>query len=411
MRILVIGINYSPEKIGIGENTTRICEYLASTGHKVSMVTSFPHYPEWKIWDSYRGRIFMRESINGVSVYRGYMVLPRFPLNTFQRIIYDISFTISAFIIGLTIGRADVVLAVSPPLEGALSAYLLAKVKRAKFVIQLQDLVPDLAISLGILKNPFVIKLGKLLEKFIYGKARNILVICKGFMENLKTKGVPESKIEIIPNCVDINRIRPFMDNNSFKDDNGLNGKFMVLHSGNMGAKQELENVIEAARYLLDLKDIIFILAGDGPRRKSLEQKAAGSPNVRFVPLQPKDVFPNMLSSADVLVVNQNARVLDMVFPYKLLNYMSAGRSIVASVNTESETAKYVRLADCGLVVAPKQPQALAEAVRKIYVDRELGSRYGKNGRVFAQENFSQQKVLERYTQFFKNLEKNKDQA
>jgi len=406
MRILVVGINYAPEKIGIGENTTKICEYLASRGHKVTMITSFPHYPEWRIWDPYRGRIFMRESINGVSVYRGYAVLPRYPLNTFQRIVHDISFTISVFIIGLAIGKVDVVLAVSPPLEGALSAYLLAKIKQAKFVLQLQDLVPDLAISLGILKNKFVIKLGKFLEKFIYRKAQNILVICKGFSDNLKMKGVPGSKIEVIPNCVDVNRVRPSIEDNFFKDDNGLSGKFLVLHSGNMGAKQELENVIEAAQYLLDLKDMIFILAGEGPRRKFLEEKAAGSSNVRFMPLQPQDIFPNMLSSADVLVVNQNAMVVDMVFPYKLLNYMSAGRPIVASVNAESEAAKYVRLAACGLVVAPKQPQALAEAVRKIYTDRKLGGQYGKNGRAFAEENFSHQKVLERYDQFFKNIEK-----
>lgn len=404
MHILIIGINYTPEKIGIGENTTKICEYLLSQRHRVSMVTSFPHYPEWKIHRAYQGRIFMHEDINGVSVYRGYTCVPRLPLNAFQRIIYHVVFAISAFILGLTIGKVDVILAISPPLEGGVTAYILAKIKRAKFVIQLQDLVPDLAISLGILKNPLAIKVGKIMELFVYQKAKNILVICKGFIDNLKSKGVVTSKIKLLPNWVDVESIRPLEHDNFFRQNNDIDGKFLVLHSGNMGAKQKLVIVIEAAKYLSDFKDVLFILAGEGPRKEFLKKTAEGLSNVRFMPLQPKEAFPYMLSAADVLILNQSANVVDMVLPYKLLNYMSAGRPIVASVNLDSETARYIRWADCGLIVPPEKPQELADAIRKIYDNRELGIRFGKNGRTFAEANFSREKVLKDYLDFFENL-------
>jgi colanic acid biosynthesis glycosyl transferase WcaI len=327
--------------------------------------------------------------------------VPRNPLHAAQRIIYDISFAISAFLIGLTIRKIDTVLAISPPLEGGLSSYILTKIKRARFVLQIKDVVPDLAISLNILKNRISIELARAMEKFVYKKASVILVICQGFIDNIKSKGVSSSKLVLLSNWVDMKRIKPLDGDNPFRGAQNLKEKFLVLHSGNMGAKQKLENVIEAARCLQDLGDVLFLLAGDGPQREYLKGMARGLPNVKFLSLQPKDAFPYMLSAADVLVLNQSASVMDMVLPYKLLNYMSAGRPIVASVNQDSETARYMRWADCGFIVPPEQPQKLAEAVLGIYSDRKLGNRFGQNGRTFAEKNFDQAKIFKEYLDFF----------
>jgi len=408
MRILVIGINYAPEEIGIGENTTQLCEYLVSQGHNVSVITTFPYYPEWKIRRPYRGKVFMRETINGVVVYRGYSCVPRVSTNAFQRITHDTSFAVSSFFIGLFTPRADIIFCISPPLQGGISAYLLSKIKGAVFILQVKDLVPDLAITLGILKNSFLIKMARMLERFVYSRARTILVICQGFVENLVSKGVPKKKLILLPNWVDTERIKPRPRENRFRTSNDFTDRFVVLYSGNMGAKQKLENVIEAARHLDGAADILFLLVGDGPRRKSLEKIASGISNVRFMPLQPKDIVPYMLAASDVLLLNQGSTVVDMVIPYKLLVYMAAGRPVAASVHSDSETARYIRLADCGVVVPPESPAALADAIRTLSNDRKLMARFGHNGRAFSESNFAKKTVLKKYLDFFTSRENEK---
>lgn len=401
MHIVVVGINYTPEKIGIGRNTTELCEYLVSQGHAVSVITTFPHYPEWKTFKSYRGKLFMFEKIKEVSVYRVYSAVPRRPFSAIQRILHDITFALNIFLYGLTIRRIDVILTISPPLEAGLTSCALARLKRAKFALQIKDIVPDLAIKLGMLKNPLVIKLATHFERFIYRRAQAILVLCEGFANNLKSKGVAEEKISLITDWVDTTHIRPLARNNYFRRNHKIDGKFLALYAGTMGFKQKLENVIDAAKCLSDVENILFLLVGSGPRKEYLEKRASGLRNIRFMPLQPQEAVPYMFASADVLLLNQSADVLDMVIPYKLLNYMAAARPIIASAHAASEAAEYVCRAKCGFTVPPEKPQALADAVRRIYADRKTVSNFGENGRIFIESHFSQEKVLKRYLDFF----------
>ncbi|MEA3358436.1 MAG: WcaI family glycosyltransferase [Thermodesulfobacteriota bacterium] len=410
MHILVIGINYAPEIIGIGENTTQLCEYLVSLGHRVKVITAFPHYPEWKVRPAYRGRIFMRETINGVSVYRGYSLIPRVSTRALQRILHDTTSATSALIIGLFLPRPDMVLSISPPLQGGAAGYFLAKLKRSPFILQVKDLVPDLAISLGILKDNMWLKIGKKLEMFVYSKAAGILVICQGFVNNLKAKGVPERKIHLLPNWVDLNHIKPLNRNNNFRKTNMLQNKFVALYSGNMSAKQKLINVVSAARHLLGYEDILFLLAGDGPQKKDLQREASSEENIRFMPLQPVETFPLMLAAANLLILNQNSGVIDMVIPYKTLVYMSTGLPIVASVHTDSETARYIRIADCGIVVPPERPRELAEAVLALHNDEKMSTRLGRNGRKYAEGNFDRESILTDYNKYFIQIAGLKDQ-
>jgi len=407
MNVLVMGMNYAPEQTAIGPLTTELCEYLVSQGHRVSMITAFPHYPEWRIWGGYRGKLFLRENINGVSVYRGYVYVPGKP-NTWQRILYDSSFSISAFLWGLTIRDVDVVLAISPPVQLGLLAWVLGKIKRATFVFQLQDLIIDAAVALGMLKNPRAIRLARILEGFIYGKAQAILVVCQGFADNLKNRGVPESKILVLSNWVDTKFISLLEGNKSFRHAHNLNDKqFVILHAGNMGAKQGLDNVIQAGKQLEDQNDVLFLLVGDGSDKARLVDMATreGMSNVRFLPLQPRGMLPQMFSAADLLLLNQRADVVDMVIPSKLLTYMAAGHPIVAAVHSDSEAAKYIRRADCGLVIPPEEPEFLAEAICQIQAQPELALRLGQNARAFAEEHFARDRVLQQYDNFFSRLE------
>jgi colanic acid biosynthesis glycosyl transferase WcaI len=407
MNILILGMNYAPERTSVAPFTTGLSEYLVSRGHRVFVATTFPHYPEWKVQAPYEGKAFLRESRNGVGVLRGYVYIPRKP-STLRRILYDTSLSISAFLWGLRIGDIDVILAISPPVQVGLSAWALSAFKRATFVFQVKDLAVDAAVALGMLKKPALVRLARSLEGFIYRRARKILVICQGFADNLKARGVPEAKVLVLPDWVDTEFIRPLDRHNPFRKTQQLGpSQFVVLHAGNMGAKQGLDNAIQAAKRLDNGDGVVFLLVGDGSEKMRLVDVAAreGVANVRFLPLQSPDALPQMLSAADVLLISQRASVIDTVIPSKLLTYMAAGRPIVAAVHPESEVAKYVRKAECGLIVPPEEPSQLADAIRGVYASPELAAGFGRKARAFAEEHFARKHVLQRYDEFFRGLQ------
>jgi len=398
MHILLLTMIYTPDRTGIAPLTTELCEYLTAHGHKVSVITTFPHYPEWKIREDYKDKLWLRETIGGVDVYRGWVYLPpeRTSLN---RIIYDTTFAVSSLLWGLQIPDVDVILALTPPLQAGVTASILGKIKGAPLVLQVQDLLPDLAVALGMLRNKFAIKCASLMEKYLYRKASAVTVVCQGFLDNIKRKGVPESKLLLIPNWVDTAFIRPTDRNGKFRAQFNLTeDQFLVLHTGNMGAKQKLTVALDAAAKLQDHKRVLFLLVGDGIEKSALEEYARRRRlrNVRFLPLQPREQLPEMLSAADVLLLNQSAAVVDMVIPSKLLMYMSAGRAIVAGVNPSSEAADCIRRAGCGVVVPPEDADALAKATHDIYCNPERAERAGKNGRAFAERHFAQEAILGR---------------
>ncbi|MFC2030398.1 WcaI family glycosyltransferase [Chloroflexota bacterium] len=411
MKILVMGMNYAPERTGIGLFTTELCEYVASQGHCVSVTTAFPHYPEWKIHEHHRGRLFQREEMNGVSVYRSYVYIPGKP-SARQRILYDASLSISAFLSALTVRNVDLVLAIAPPVQLGLVAWILCKVKRATFVLQLQDLAVDAAVALGMLNNRGLIHLARNLEDLLYRKAQVISVICQGFADNLKTRCVPEPKIQVLSNWVDTEFISPLGRDNSFRRANKLDQQqFVILHAGNMGAKQGLGNALQAAKLLETQDHILFLLVGEGSEKADHVNVVSTEAisNVRLLPLQPREMLPQMLSAADVLLLNQRADVVDMVIPSKLLTYMAAGRPIVAAVHADSEAARYIERAQCGLVVPPEEPDLLANAIRHLREDSELRVCLGAHGRQFAVANLSRQRVLDRYIELFESLARNQN--
>ena len=396
LHLLMVTGSYAPDRTGMAPLNTELCEYLVSRGHQVSVVTCFPHYPEWKVPEAYRGRLWQREARNGVEVYRSWILIPR-KRTPLRRILYDSSIGLSAALRGLPIRGVDLIFAVSPPLQAGLAGWFLARIRRTPLLLQIKDLVPDLAIALGMLRNRAAIRLARALENFVYRRAEAILVICDSFAAHLRAKGVPESKLFVIPDWVDTRFIRPGFQLNGFRRTHGLGETdFLVLHIGNMGAKQKLENVLEAATYLQQEQQIAICFVGDGTEKNFLCEYAQsrGLSRVRFLPLQPRETLPEMLSAADALVLNQSAKVVDMVIPSKLLTYMAAGRSVVAAVAAQSEAAACIERARCGLVVPPEHPVALAQAIRRLNADRKLAARLGEEGRRFAEQHFDRERIL-----------------
>lgn len=406
MRVLILGLNYLPESTSIGPYTADLAEYLQEAGHQVNVVTGFPMAPQWKIWEGYRGRWFKREKINGVAVQRTYLYVPKQPRKALSRILFDLSFTLSALVGGLFAGPCDLVIAVSPPLQLGLTGWLLSRLKGAKFFFHIQDLVPDAAVATGMLREESkAVKIARKLEKFIYRRADAIGLICDGFARNLQGKGVSTHKLAVMPNYIDLDFMKSFPRHNQFREQHRVGAEqFVVMYSGSIALKQGLQTLVETAAVLREHSNIVVFLVGEGPYLPDLQARAAelGLTNLRFLPLQPREGLAQQLAAADTLVITQKRAVTDIVFPGKLLYYAAAARPIIAAVSADSETGRFVSDKQVGLVVPPEEPEALAGAILKLY--REGLGHYGQNGRQVAEECFDRQVVLRRFVEHLETV-------
>ena len=408
MRFLIFGFNYLPESVSIGPYTADLAECLQQRGHHVQVIAGFPIAPQWRIWDGYRGRWFMRETINGVPVLRTWTYVPSQPKRTINRILFDTSFALSSLLGGLAAGTADLIVVISPPLQLGLTGWLLGLLRGAEFFFHIQDLVPDAAIATGMLdRNGVPAKVAYALESFVYQRAKGIGVICDGFGQNLAAKGVPCEKIVLLPNYIDTDFIRPWERNSGFRQQHCIQpDELLVVYSGSIALKQGLHTFVESAAEFRASDGVVFYLIGEGPYRQELEAKAKELrlPHLHFLPLQPRETLPTQLSAADVLVITQRRAVPDVVFPGKLLYYMAAGRPILVAVSAASETGRFVTRHEVGIVVPPEEPKALAEAIRYLKQNPREADRLGWNGRRIAEEKFDKRLVLKRFAEHLEML-------
>lgn len=404
MRIQILGLNYLPESTSIGPYTADIAEHLQAVGHDVRVTTAFPTAPGWKVWDDYRNKHLMREKINGISVQRTYVYVPANPKKTLQRILFDTSFAASALRSLFTLWKPDVILAVSPPLQLAVTAIVIGILRNAKVFLQIQDLVPDAALATGALQpdsRAFIV--GQALEKFVYRKSHGVAVICEGMRRNLLAKGVPPEKVTMIPNSIDLSKNKPVESGEAFRTRAAVApNKFLALYSGSIAAKQGLQTFVSAACTFSQQSPIVSCIIGDGPYLPELKKLAAESPSssLIFLPLQPRELLPAQLSAADVLVITQQKSVRDVVFPGKLLYYMAASRPILASVSEDSETGQFIKENEVGLVVPPEDPERLAAALSWLQANPDRARKLGANGRRVVENRFDRTVVLEKFLSY-----------
>ena len=407
MRILVLGINYAPENTSVAPFTTGLCEHLAALGHRVTAVTAFPYYSQWKVWEGYRGSVFRREIRNGVELRRVAHFVPRRPSNLFQRLAYDLSFTVAAFVAALFTGECDLIYCSCPPPPVALAAFLLGLLKRAPFVVKLTDLASDAALATGILKNKPALRAARAFERFTCSRALAVVCLCQGFIDRLCERGVSPEKLHLIPDWGDTSCLRPSLRDSGFRDAHGIpSSVFLAMHTGNMGKKQDLLNLVRTAQLSRQDAGLLWLLVGEGEERPSLEREVLqhGLANIRLLPLQPAELVPQMYAAADALLLNQRSAVEDAVIPSKLLTYMSSGRPVVAAVSERSEAARQVRRADCGVLLPAEDPEALLASVNSLRRAPALRQRLGRNGRAYAEANFTKDRVLRSYDGLFASL-------
>jgi len=403
MRVLIYSYNYYPEPIGIAPLMTELAEGLVRLGHEVRVVTGMPNYPQRQIYEGYRDKFYCTETRNGVLIQRSFIwVKPKSSL--LDRFLLDGSFVVSSFFQALRGWRPDVILLTVPPLPVCLPAAILGMVYNCPIVLNVQDILPEAAVHVGLLRNKTMIRVLEGLEKFSYRTAHTISVIADGFVDNLVNKGVPAQKITCIPNWVDTQFIRPLdKEENAFRKAHGLDGKFVIMYSGNIALTQGLETVVEAAVRLQQHPDIAFVIVGEPKAIAKLQEycNTYGVTNVHLLPFQPRAKLPEMLAAADVGLIVQKHNVVSFNMPSKTQVLLASGRAIVASVPSTGSAAKAIEKSRGGIVVAPENPEALAASVLELYQNPELAERLGYQGRQFAVERYSFEQALSHYESLF----------
>lgn len=399
MRILVISLYYEPDLCQSNVPIIRaLCEDLTRAGHKVTVLTSFPHYSCDAVWPEYRGRMFQRDEISDVRVIRSYIYVTNKRSFT-GRIFNYLSFNISSTLAGIFTGRQDVIFVMSPPLTIGVTGWLLGQFKRAPFCYNVQDIWPEVAIKLGMLRNRHVIRFFEWLEKFIYRQTHKLFVISEEFKSNLLGKGVPANKIEVIPNFTDTEFIRPLPRDNDFARRHQLADKYVVLYAGNVGLSQGLEVIIDAAERLRAQTEILFLIVGHGTLRDDLEAEARqrNLVNVQFLPLQPEADVPALYAACDVALIPLRHGITENSVPCKTYSIMAAARPCIAGVDEGSNVWKLVAQTGCGLCIPAEDGAALAQAVLQMQADNERAQAMGRNGRDYVVRHFARKAVTERY--------------
>lgn len=412
MRILIYSLNYAPESTGTGKYTGEMASWLASRGHTVEVICGLPHYPGWKLDPAYKGGRRRREAIGGVQVSRApHFIPPAASLTAGARVRLETTFTLSAarYWISMLLRRRkpQAVIAVMPPLQIGVWPLLFHWTRHVPWVLHVQDLQVDAAFRLNILRAGKVAKILYSLERFVLRRATAVSTITSKMRSRIIEKGVPEPKTWLFPNWTDTSFVRPATKRNPFRSSLDVPDEDVVaLYAGNMGDKQGLEVVLEAADLCRKNHQLHFVLVGDGASRSRLEMLAQdlGLPNLRFLPLQPLEVLPEMLAAGDIHLVVQKSDAADLVMPSKLTNIFAAGRPCVATASPNTTLYNVVRDHDVGEIAPPGDGRALAHVVTELASNPERRIACGERARAYAEKYLCKDRILSTFEEQLESI-------
>jgi len=406
MRILVVGINYAPDLIGVAKYTTELCEALVGFGHEIRVVTAPPYYPEWRIPRAYRSWRYRFERINGVSVTRSPIYVPDEP-NGARRLIHHASFALTSLWPVLSASlrwRPDVVFSVAPSLMSAAFSAWIARRTGAHSWLHLHDFEVDAAFDLGLLSRRQLRAPMVAIERKILRSFDCVSTISPQMLDRLAAKGIDREKIREVRNWTDTTEIEPGDRNTRLRMELGFDDShFVGLYSGNMSNKQGLELIIEAARSLnRGDSNVRFVMCGDGPHKQMLQSLAVGLKNVQFLGLQAGERFAELLNSADFHLIPQKAKAADLVLPSKLGGIFATGQPVI--VMADPGTGLATEVASGGLIIPPGDVAALVAAVRKLANNPELCDSLGKGARALALLRWDKTAIVAGIEQAFREI-------
>ena len=397
MKTLVLSLNFAPELTGIGKYSADMVDGLLARGHEVFVVCAPPHYPHWRVAEGYHALSYQFESPRpGLTVCRCPTWVPRRP-GGLKRLLHLASFALSSLpvMLLLALWRPATVFAVMPAMFAAPWAWLTARLCGARAWLHVQDFELDAAFELGLLRGRFARRLAQVIERRVLGGFDTVSTISHRMLVRLTAKGVAPGRASLLPNGIDLGKIRPITPSQSMRRELGIaDDQRVCLFAGTMNRKQGIHLLVQAARRLQLRRDVVIVLSGDGEFRATLQAQAQGLSNARFLDLCPAERFNELLNMADIHLLPQLRGAADLVMPSKLSGMLASGRPIIAAAAPGTEIATVV--AGCGLVIEPECDAAFAGAIEQLSDDHGARQRMGAAARSFAQRHLSNAHLFDR---------------
>ncbi len=405
LKILYISQYFPPEMGAPSARVYELSRRWAEKGHEITVLTAFPNHPTGIIPENYQGLKYLEEEKDGIRVVRTYIYAA--PNKGFlKRSFSYFSFALSALLLGTRkTGNPDIVIGTSPQFFVVIAAYIISKIKRVPFVFELRDFWPESIVQLGLLRNRFIIKLLETIELFLYRKAAHIVGVVDSFKSVLQKRGIPEQKISIIKNGVDLRLFRNRADQEILKQKCQLKGKFVVGYIGTHGLAHALDKVLETARILKEEPDIHFLFVGDGAKKEELIQKSRQLKlhNVTFKEKATKKEVVDYYTLSDALLVS--LRKIDLflnALPSKLFEIMAMQKPILLSV--DGEARRLVEKINSGVFVEPENVQDLADKILYLKANKEQCVQMGINGRKYVTTHFNRDLLADDYLQILQKI-------
>ncbi|MBO0930945.1 WcaI family glycosyltransferase [Fibrella aquatilis] len=400
MRILLYSISYSPEVAGSGRFNGELTKWLAEHGHEVDVITAHPYYPEWKVKDEYKGKGWFNEKSGTLTVYRTPLYVPEHVTGE-SRILHELSFAFNSLFhwIKLLFKHYDVFIGVCPPLQAGLVPYIFSRLKQTPFVFHIQDLQVDTARNLGMIKNRRLISFLDGIERYLLRNADRVSSISEGMKRNILSKGTPPERYRMVENWVNIDMFQPMSMEQSLRAELGFSSEDqLALYAGNIGEKQGLEVLVDAAVLLKNHPAIKIIVFGEGAARERLQEAARQQSldNLLFFPILPYEQMPRVLAMADIHLVVQKRAASDLVMPSKLVGILAAGGASIVSADSGTSLSDVVLDNRLGWVIEPDQGDKLANAIL-MALHSPMLQQYKLNARTYAENHLSEHAILPRF--------------
>ncbi|MBU1312952.1 MAG: WcaI family glycosyltransferase [Alphaproteobacteria bacterium] len=404
MKILIVGLNYAPEKIGIAVYTHGLAKAMAAAGHQVTIVCAQPYYPAWKLMPGAR-QAYQRSVEDGVTVIRCPLYVPARPSSA-RRILHHLSFALSCLFPVLKAaigGRPDVVFCIAPSLIAAPCGRLAAFLSGARSWLHIQDFEVEAAFATNLLSDKGVIsRLAMKFESTVLRSFDRASSISPQMCKHLISKGVPGERVVEFRNSGDLSKVRPLTEPSPYRAEWDIKTEHVALYSGNIANKQGIEILVDAARRLVHRQDLTIVVCGEGPNRAALETRAEGLPNIQFRDLQPRERINDLVGLATVHLLPQLGTAADLLLPSKLINMLASGRPVIATAAPGTGLAQEVE--GCGLVTEPDDVASFAAAIEVMLDNPDLRDRYGRAARACAEERWSEKMIVERLMQELHDL-------
>jgi len=394
MKIVFYTNSFYPDPIGIAYYNAEWVEHLLKLGHEVKVITAVPYYPQWSVRPEYKGRWRVQETYKQASVTRTWVYVPR-RQTAVGRFLCELSFMLASLPL-LFRTRPDLLIVVSPPFGAGLAAAIFRQVRKVPLWLHVQDLQVDAGRAVGFLRGRFLLSALTALERWVLRRADQVSTITAAMRERVIAKGLAPEHVALFPNWVDTEVMRPMPRETSFRQEQGLTGKFVILYAGNIGIHQGLDSLLSAAEQLKDNKRIQFLLIGEGNYRDVLAGKLKDKKleNVTLLPLQSKERLPEVLSSADAGVVMETRRMANLSMPSKILNQMACGRPLIAVTSPQTALGLLVIEKKCGVVVPPGNADLLALAALNLSGSFTMAPSMGVAAREYIEKEVDRRHLL-----------------